>query len=107
MIAEFSVVPVGGKKRLGREIAKALEVVERSGLKYELTAMGTIIQGPWDRVMETIKKAHLAVRKGSGRALTHIALDDRVGAHNPITAKVESVKRTGVPKKKKTLSKKK
>lgn len=45
MVVEFSVVPVGGGEELAGPIARILDLVDRSGLPYRLTAMGTIVEG--------------------------------------------------------------
>jgi len=46
VVVEFSVVPVGGGEELAGPIARLLDLVDRSGLPYRLTAMGTIVEGP-------------------------------------------------------------
>ncbi|RLE00057.1 MAG: thiamine-binding protein, partial [Aquificota bacterium] len=45
-VAEVTVVPLGtGSPSLSVYVAKALKILEQSGLKYQLTPMGTIIEG--------------------------------------------------------------
>ena len=79
MVVSFSVVPVGSGTELKHQIAKVLEVVDKSGLPYRLNAMSTEIEGDWDRVMAVVKAAHDVGRTFTGRVLTHIAIDDREG----------------------------
>ena len=48
-IAEISVVPLGTKTpSVSRYVARAIKVLEKQKeVKYEITAMGTIIEGDW------------------------------------------------------------
>jgi len=76
VVAEISVVPlVEGK--LKPFIDAALEPIRRSGLKFEIGATGTTVEGELDQVMEVLKQAHRAVlEKGAGRVVTDIRLDE-------------------------------
>ncbi len=91
MIVEFDTYPVGQEEGLGPEVAKAIKIVKESGLDYQLTAMGTLIEGDWDEVMETIKKCHHRLREDHARVETHIKIDDHAGKTGKLTGKVNSV----------------
>lgn len=92
MIAEFSVVPLGkSTESLSDDVARAVQIIEDSGLPYQLTAMGTIIEGNWDEVMEVIRKAHHELRQYYPRVLTRIAIDDREDTPNRLQHKVSIV----------------
>jgi uncharacterized protein (TIGR00106 family) len=91
MIIEFSVVPIGAGEELARPVARILDIVDRSGLPYQLTAMGTIVEGDWDEVLGLVRRCHEAMRAEAGRVLTHIAVDDRANAKGRITGKVGDI----------------
>ncbi len=91
MIAEFSIVPLGEGHRFGAVVAESLAIVEKSGLDYRLTAMGTILEGDWDEVFAVIRECHENIRGKSARVATRISIDDRVGARGQLAAKVKSV----------------
>ncbi len=91
MIVEFSVVPIGRGEELAGPVARILDLVDRSGLPYQLTAMGTLVEGDWDAVMALVRRCHEAMRGETGRVLTHIAIDDRPGAAGRIAGKVRDV----------------
>lgn len=79
VVAEFSVVPVV-EGTLRPYVGAALEVVKQSGLKYEVGAMATTIEGDYERVMEVISDARKAVfAAGAGRVITSIKIDEREG----------------------------
>ena len=91
MIIEFSVVPIGRGENLAGSVARVLDLVDKSGLPYQLTAMGTLVEGDWDEVLALVRRCHDAMREACGRVLTHIAIDDRPGAKGRIAGKVRDV----------------
>jgi uncharacterized protein (TIGR00106 family) len=94
MIVEFSIVPVGLGEELAGPVARVLDLVDRSGLPYQLTAMGTLVEGDWDEVMGLVRRCHEALRGQTVRVLTHIAVDDRPGAAGRLAGKVRDVETT-------------
>jgi len=91
MIVEFSVVPIGRGEALAGSVAKVLDLVDKSGLPYQLTAMGTIVEGEWDELLGLIRRCHEVVRGEAGRVLTHITVDDRPKTIDRIKGKVREV----------------
>jgi len=91
MLAEFSVTPIGKGVSVGAYVARCLEIVEASGLPYQLTAMGTILEGNFEEVLGVIGKCHRAVGRDCQRVSTLIKIDDRKGARRSLTSKVASV----------------
>jgi len=101
VVVEFSVVPIGRGEELAEAVAAILDIIDRSGLPYQLTSMGTIVEGDWDAVFSLVRKCHEAMRGRAGRVLTHIAVDDRAGATGRIAGKVRDVEKVlGRPLKK-------
>jgi uncharacterized protein (TIGR00106 family) len=91
MIVEFSIVPIGKGEELGELVAKIVDIVDVSGLPYQLTAMGTLVEGEWDDIMELIKECHFKMRQYSSRVLTLISIDDREKAKSRLKGKVTEV----------------
>ena len=91
MIVEFSVVPVGKGDSLAELVSKVIDIVDTSGMPYQLTAMGTIVEGEWNDIFELIKACHFKMRQYAGRVITSITIDDRDKAKGRITGKVEEV----------------
>jgi uncharacterized protein (TIGR00106 family) len=91
MLAEFTVFPVGAGASLSKYVARAIKIVEDSGLKHKVGPMGTCVEGSWDEVMAVIKKCRDAVAQDTERVLMHIYIDDRKGAKDCLTCKIESV----------------
>ncbi|MFP4135476.1 MAG: MTH1187 family thiamine-binding protein [Candidatus Acetothermia bacterium] len=92
MLVEFDTYPMGKSRGLGKEIARVEKIIESSGLDYQLTSMGTILEGDWDEVMETIKKCHGRLKEDYERVETHIKIDDAGEESGRLEGKVESVR---------------
>ena len=95
-IAEVSVVPLGTKTpSVSQYVARAVKVLEQEkDMKYELTAMGTIIEGDLDRILVAVKRMHEGVfGEGVVRVLTTLKIDDRRDKAQTMKAKLESVKK--------------
>ena len=91
MIAEFSVTPVGVGVSVRDHVVKAVQIVHDSGLKYELNPMGTVVEGPWDRVMAVIKRCNDELLKDCERLSLAIKIDSRRGPTPPMREKVQAV----------------
>ena len=92
VIAEFSIVPVGTGISLSPFVAECLRIVEESGLKHQLTPMGTVLEGDGEKVMATIMACHSQVLRMSERVVTSIKIDDRRDRPMDMERKVRSVK---------------
>jgi uncharacterized protein (TIGR00106 family) len=95
-IAEISVVPLGTKTpSVSQYVARAVKVLEREkDIKYEITAMGTIMEGDLDRILAVVKKMHEgAFGEGVARVITTIKIDDRRDKSQGMKAKVDSLKK--------------
>lgn len=96
VVVEVSIVPLGtGTPSISQYVAQALRVLEgEKDIKYELTAMGTIIEGDLNKIMSLVQKMHeSAFAAGALRVVTTIKVDDR--RDKPLTArgKIESVRK--------------
>jgi uncharacterized protein (TIGR00106 family) len=95
VIVEISVVPVGtGSTGLSQYVADSINILEKqTGLKYQLTPMGTVIEGPMDKVLEAVRLMHEApFNDGVLRVVTTIKIDDRRDKKATMEQKVQSVK---------------
>jgi len=93
MLVEFSIVPVGEREGLSQFVSQIIEMVDQSGLDYRLNPMGTVVEGDWNEVFDLIKRCHDRMRHFSSRVITYVSIDDRDGAVNRITGKIESVEK--------------
>jgi uncharacterized protein (TIGR00106 family) len=93
--AELEIVVLGtGNTSMSSHISEAVKALEKSGIKYQLTPMGTVIEvSSFDEALDAMRIAHDAViRKGVKRVVTHLTIDDRRDAPKGMDEKIESVK---------------
>ncbi len=84
MLAELHFTAVGTGEEQKELIAKTVDIVEKSDLDYQVTSMGTIVEGEWDEIMLLLKKCHDALLKEDGvnRIISNVRIDDRMGESN-------------------------
>jgi uncharacterized protein (TIGR00106 family) len=92
-IMAISVTPIGtGSPSVGAYVAEAIRVIADSGLRYELRAMHTEVEGDLPALLALVPKIHEACfDQGARRVSTVIKLDDRRDAPSSIAGKVQSV----------------
>ena len=93
-VVEISVAPLGTSTTgVSSYVAACVELVAASGLAYQLTPMGTIIEGDIDEIFALLRKMHEGpFGKGAERVSTLIKIDDRrdLGSHG-LQGKIDSV----------------
>lgn len=93
VIADLCVVPIGVGVSMGKYIAACEKVLEKTGLKTQLHAYGTNIEGEWDQVMAALKKCHETLHDmGVPRINTTMRLGTRVDRDQTMEDKIRSVR---------------
>jgi len=95
-IVEVSIIPLGTETpSVSQYVARTVQVLQaEKDIKYELTAMGTIIEGNLDHLLTLVQKMHEAVfDAGINRVVTTVKIDDRRDKISSMNSKIESVKR--------------
>jgi len=92
-VVEVSIIPLGtGTPSVSRYVVDVLKVLKESNLKYELTAMGTIIEGDLNEVLKWVRRMHeVPFKEGAKRVVTTIEIDDRRDKELTIEGKVKAV----------------
>jgi uncharacterized protein (TIGR00106 family) len=91
VLLEFSMTPMTKGESVSAFVARSLDIVDRSGLPYQLTPMGTIIEGEWADVMAVVTACFDAMRADCPRISTSIRIDYRAGPGGRLQAKVDAV----------------
>lgn len=92
LIADFCIIPLGVELSLSPYIAECQRILTDAGLKHELHAYGTNIEGEWDVVMDAIKRCHNRVHElGAPRITTTLKLGTRTDREDSLAGKVQSV----------------
>lgn len=93
ILLEFSMTPLTKGESVSKYVARSLDIIDKSGLEYRLTPMGTVIEGEWDEVFDVVKKCLDRMRKDCDRISTSIKIDYRKGKLRRIKSKIESVEK--------------
>jgi uncharacterized protein (TIGR00106 family) len=91
MLAEINVTPVGAGTHLADPVSRVIEAIADSGLDYQVTAMGTLVEGPPEQLWLLVKKCHEIARMDHPRVVTEIRIDDRDGSDRELHRDVERV----------------
>lgn len=91
VLLEFAMAPRGHEQSLSADVARIVDIIDRSGLPYQLTPMGTIIEGEWEQVMGVVTACFEAMKADCPRIGTNIKIDYRAGPAGRLTSKVASV----------------
>ena len=91
VLLEFSMAPLNKGESVSEYVAKSLEIIDASGLDYELHAMGTIIEGEVDEVLAVLRRCLEAMAADCDRVTCTAKLDYRKGASGRLAGKVASV----------------
>ncbi len=95
VVVEISIVPIGTPHTgLSEYVAGCLTVLnEAEGVTWQLTPMGTILEGKLDQVLKAVRRMHeQPFQKGIQRVVTTIRIDDRRDRALTMTGKVAAVK---------------
>ena len=95
VVVEFSVIPIGAGISVSRLVSLAVKELERLGVRYMVTPMGTVFEArDVGEAFEVVRRAHEAVFSGGARrVVTEVKVDDRRDVERGMEDKVESVKR--------------
>jgi uncharacterized protein (TIGR00106 family) len=92
-IAEFTIIPIGVGVSLSKYVAVCEQILEESGLSYELHANGTNLEGEWGQVILAIKTCHEKLHAmGVPRISTQIKIGTRTDRTQKMADKIASVR---------------
>jgi uncharacterized protein (TIGR00106 family) len=91
VLLEFSMFPLSQGESVSPYVARSLEIIDQSGLDYRLHAMGTIIEGEIDQVLDVVKQCLVAMAADCDRISCTAKLDYRKGRSGRLESKVRSV----------------
>lgn len=92
VLLDLTIVPIGVGTSLSRYVAACEEILDRPGLKTQLHANGTNVEGEWAEVFDAIRACHEKIHEmGAPRIHTNIKLGTRSDRDQSLADKVASV----------------
>jgi uncharacterized protein (TIGR00106 family) len=93
VLLEFAMNPPDRGQGLTAYVARILDVIDRSGVTYRLTPMGTILEGDFDAVMKVVADCFHALEPDCPRIGMNLKMDYRAGDESRLATKIESVEK--------------
>ncbi len=92
VLLEFQMSPKAEGDSVSAYIAQILDIIDRSGLPYQLTPMGTILEGEWDETFAVVTACFEHLRQaGCTRIGVNLKVDWREGPGGRLQAKTAKV----------------
>jgi len=91
VLLEMSITPLGKGESVSQYVSECVELVDQSGLDYELHAMGTIVEGELHQVLDLMRRCIEQMARHSDRVTCAAKLDFRRGHSGRLRSKVASV----------------
>ncbi len=91
VLLEFAMSPGGKGESLSPYVARIIDVIDRSGVPYMLTPMGTVLEGEWEQVMGVVGACFRELEKDCQRISLNLKMDYRAGAAGRMRSKVATI----------------
>ena len=88
----FAMFPMDKGESVKEDVSQIIKMIDESGVSYQLTAMGTIIETEtMDEALDIVRKAYAVLEKNCDRVYSSLKFDIRKGKSNRLKTKIESV----------------
>lgn len=92
VMIDLCVVPMGVGVSVSDYVTACHRVLQASGLKHQLHAFGTNIEGEWDEVFAVVKRCHEVVHEmGAPRITATLKVGTRTDRAQTMDDKIQSV----------------
>jgi len=92
VIVDLCVIPLGVGVSVSEYVAACERVIREAGLKSQLHAYGTNIEGDWDAVFAVVKRCHEVVHQmGAPRVSSTLRVGTRTDRMQTMEDKIRSV----------------
>ncbi len=91
VLLEFAMSPGGKGESISPYVARILDVIDKSGVPYQLTPMGTVLEGDFDAVMAVVAACYRELERDCTRISMNLKMDYRAGPASRLKSKIEKV----------------
>lgn len=92
VLLEFSMTPLDKGESVSKYVSRSLDVIDRSGVSYQLNPMGTVLEGEWNEVMSVVSKCYEVMNEDCERISCVIKIDARKKGDQRLKTKIAKVK---------------
>ncbi len=93
VLVEFSMYPTDKGESVSAYVARSIDLIDKSGLAYRLTPMGTIVEGDYDAVMKLVRDCFELMRSDCNRIALSLKMDYRKNRQGSLDSKIASVEK--------------
>ncbi len=92
VLLEFAMFPLDKGESVKEDVAQVISMIDKSGVSYQLTAMGTLIETEtMEEALALVQQAYMVLEKNCNRVYATLKFDIRKSTSNRLKTKVESV----------------
>lgn len=92
VILEFAMFPTDKGESVSEHVSKIIKMIAESGVTYQLTPMGTIIETEtMQEALAIVQKAYDVLEEDCNRIYSSLKFDIRKGEPGRMTQKVEAI----------------
>jgi uncharacterized protein (TIGR00106 family) len=92
VLMEFAIFPTDKGDSVSKQVSKVIGLIRESGINYQLTAMGTLIEtNELPEALALVNSCYEVLEEDSDRVYCTLTMDIQKNKHNRLTSKVESI----------------
>jgi uncharacterized protein (TIGR00106 family) len=94
VLLDMAMFPTDKGESVSPFVSRIIEMIDKSGVDYQLTAMGTIVEVETIRdALDIVEKAYAQLETDCSRVYATLKFDIRKGRSNRLKQKIASVER--------------
>ena len=90
-LMELSIIPLDKGASVSEYVARCLDVIDSSGLNYQLHAMGTVVEGELSDLLSLLQQCFATLQADCDRITCTVKFDYRAGTESRMVSKLQSV----------------
>jgi len=92
VLLEFAIFPTDKGDSVSKQVSKVIELIRESGISYQLTAMGTLIEtDTLPEALALVNSCYDVLEEDSERVYSTMTMDIQKNKHNRLKTKVEAI----------------
>lgn len=92
VLLEFAMFPTDKSESVSLYVSRIIQMIDHSGVNYQLTPMGTIIEtNTMHEALQIVEKAYQQLSPDCNRIYSSLKFDIRKGKDNRLRGKVKSI----------------
>jgi len=92
VLVEFAIFPTDKGDSVSKHVSKVIDLIRNSGVPYQLTAMGTLVEtATLPEALDILNRSYQVLEKDSKRVYITMNMDIQKDKDNRLKTKVEAI----------------